>query len=295
MRSGPGSALKIAYFTAGTVGVGDLLPGLAIERALQRAGFVGEYRAFGTKSPFPFAEHINYEPVSVRMPELQSPESAQNSTLAQTLIDYAPELLVVGLFWAPLRYILPLPNCQHWLLIRRCPDIWFEGPEFAPFDAGQYERIISIEPLEYDVFTDEIDPLVICNRDECRPRDALRRLLRIEEKHRLVVVAHAGEPGEIDEIPVEEQPKDTIVYYNLFDDLAPFPLAEWLSGADAIFCGAGYNSFWEARTLGYFDRTHFLPFPRHIDDQAWRVRTCSDVHPETNGADVLASWIMGRG
>ena len=284
--------MKIAYFTAGTVGAGDLIPSLSIERGLRRAGFAGEYRAFGPPYPFSFARDANYEPIPVRMEQLGSSDAADASRLAERLRDYGPDLLLVCMFWAPLRYILPLANCEHWLLIRRCPEIWFEGSELSPFDAGQYKRIIAIEPLEHDLFTDEIDPIVICNRDECQPPDALRKLLSIEQSRRLVAVAHAGEPGEIDEILVDEEPDDQVVYCSLFDDLAPFPLAEWLPGADAIYTGAGYNSFWEARTLGYFDRTHFTPFPRHIDDQAWRVRACSAVSPQANGADQLAVWIM---
>ena len=83
-----------------------------------------------------------------------------------------------------------------------------------------------------------------------------------------------------------------VVYCSLYEELAPFPLAEWLPGADAICTGAGYNSFWEARTLGYFDRTHFTPFSHHIDDQAWRVRECAHYSPKENGADRLAQWIL---
>jgi len=286
---------KVAYFTAGTVGAGDLLQGLAIERALRRAGSDVEFRAFSPEPPFPYAKYASLVPVPVRMQELQHAKSARDSDLAGALLEFRPDILIVGLFWAPLHHILPLPNCEHWLLIRRCPDIWFEGPELAPFDPGQYQRIIAAEPLEYDLFTDRIDPGVICNRDECRPPGALKELLRIDPSRRLVVVSHAGEQGEIDQMPVEAGPDDVVVYFSLYDDLAPFPLAEWIGGADAIVTGAGYNSFWEARTLGYFDRTHFVPFPRRIDDQAWRVRECSGFNPQTNGADTLASWIIEAG
>ncbi len=284
---------RVAYFTAGTVGAGDLLQGFSIERALARAGLEVEFRAFSPEPPFPYARYANYTPVPVRMQELQQASLAGASHLAHALLDFGPDILIVGQFWAPLRFILPLPDCEHWLLIRRCPDIWFEGPPEAPFDPTQYERIIAVEPLEYDVFTDRIDPGVICNPDECRPREALRELLNVEESRRLIVVSHAGEPGEIDEIPVRAGPDDLVVYFSLYDDQAPFPLCSWLSGADAVLCGAGYNTFWEARTLGYFDRTRFVPFSRQIDDQAWRVRECSAVRPKTNGADTLARWILG--
>jgi hypothetical protein len=82
--------MRIAYFTAGTVGAGDLLHSLAIERALGRAGFQGEYRAFGAESPFSFAQYGSFQPVPIRMEELQVPDTALESELAGALADYAP-------------------------------------------------------------------------------------------------------------------------------------------------------------------------------------------------------------
>ncbi len=56
--------------------------------------------------------------------------------------------------------------------------------------------------------------------------------------------------------------------------------------------GAGYNTYWESKWLGYFDRCYFTPFPCAIDDQAWRMRECADYWPTANGADTLAEWIL---
>jgi hypothetical protein len=56
--------------------------------------------------------------------------------------------------------------------------------------------------------------------------------------------------------------------------------------------GAGYNAYWESKWLGFHHRCFFTPFPRPIDDQAWRVRECADHWPRENGADTLARWIV---
>ena len=50
------------------------------------------------------------------------------------------------------------------------------------------------------------------------------------------------------------------------------------------------NSVWEARWLGYAERTTFVPFPRGNDDQAARI--AGRVPMTENGADVLAGWML---
>ena len=82
--------MRIAYFSAGTVGAGDLLHSLSIERGLRRVPFAGEYRAFGPPSPFTFARGASYEPVPVHMTELAAPDRADGSRLAKNLREYAP-------------------------------------------------------------------------------------------------------------------------------------------------------------------------------------------------------------
>ena len=73
------------------------------------------------------------------------------------------------------------------------------------------------------------------------------------------------------------------------------PAAEWLGGADRVVCGGGYNAYWEARWLGYAERSTFVPFRRSIDDQASRLAMFRDHFPRENGADELARWILNGG
>jgi hypothetical protein len=270
----------VAYFTGGTVGAGHVVRGLALQNALSRRGFRGKYRMFGPPTPFargPFTA----VPVDAR--ELVHPDRARKSDLGRALLAYKPELLVVDLFWAPLRHLLPLPACEAWLLLRKVPPVWFVGTKGARFDSSQYKRIVAIEPVQHETLLERVDPMVVCNPDECEPPEALRRELGVPAEQHLVVVAHAGELGEIESLRA-----DGATVCDLRQRDALFPLARWLSGADEIVCGAGYNAFWEARWLGYFPRARFTPFPRHIDDQAWRLHACSQVQMRSNGADTLA-------
>ena len=88
-----------------------------------------------------------------------------SSELSVALADYAPDLLIADMFWAPLRHILPLLNTEVWLLVRSCPDIWLRGTETTPFDSSQFTRIIGIEPLTHEEIREHIAPIVICNPD----------------------------------------------------------------------------------------------------------------------------------
>jgi hypothetical protein len=287
--------VKVAYFTAGTVGVGHLVKGLAVGGGLARAGFHGEYRIFGPQLPFPAAQgRAEYEPVVVETDRtLRDRQLAQTSALAQQLTGFAPDLLLVDMFWAPLRWLLPVLRCEAWLLVRICPPHWLVGPPGLPFDPSQYERIIAVEPMPARGSREAIDPLVICNPDQCRPPAALRERLGVGAGRPLVVVPHAGERGEAEKLA--QMAGEGAVVLDLFKPEALFPAAEWLGGADRIVAGAGYNAFWEAHWLGYAERTTWVPFRRPIDDQALRVELSRGTSPRENGADTLARWIIGGG
>lgn len=276
--------MKIAYFTAGSVGAGHVVRGLALERALQRRGFQGEYRMFGPPTEFARGP---YTQVPIDHRELIDPARAGATQLAAGLRAFSPDLLVVDLFWAPLRHLLPLAGCEAWLLLRKVPPIWFTGPAGARFDPRQYARIVAIEPLVHEAIRERIDPVVICNPDECEPPGALRARLAVPAGQPVLVSMHAGLEGELAQLGAGSGARA----FDLRAEGALFPLARWLGGADGIRAGAGYNTFWESRWLGYFDRMHFTPFARRIDDQAWRVRECAAVPVRENGADTLASWI----
>jgi hypothetical protein len=288
--------MKVAYFTAGTVGAGHLVRGLAVGRGLRRAAFRGEYRMFGPPLPFAVAVgETGYETVEVRADlALRDRHLAQTSGLAQKLRGFAPDLLLVDLFWTPLRWVLPALDCEAWLLVRTCPAVWLIGPPEAPFDPGQFRRIVGIEPVSYPALDGCIEPIVIANPDECQPPGALRERLAVPPGRRLVVVLHAGERREVESLR-EAAEEEVVATLDLFEPGALFPAAEWLGGADRVVCGCGYNAYWEARWLGYAERSTFVPFRRSIDDQASRLAAFRDHVPRENGADELARWILEGG
>jgi hypothetical protein len=288
--------VKVAYCTAGTVGAGHAVRGMAIGRGLARAGFAGEYRMFGPALPFPAVRRLpGYEVVPIASDQaLHDRHLAPTTELAARLRRYDPDLLLVDMFWMPLRHVLPALRCECWLLVRICPPVWLTGPPAAPFQPEQYSRILGIEPSTHPRVDAVVDPIVVCNRDECRPPAALRELFRVPAGQPLRVALHAGERGEV-EMLARAGAGQPLTVLDLFDEQAPFPAAEWLGGADQIVSGAGYNAYWEARWLGYAERTIFVPFPRSIDDQSRRLEQFATHGMAANGADVLARWILDRG
>ncbi len=285
--------MRVAFFTAGTTGAGHLVRGLAIQRGLERAGFDGQYRMFGPTLPFALAQSDVYESVEIRSdPMLRDPARAPESELAHQLRRFRPDLLLVDLFWAPLRWILPILELEAWLLLRTCPPSWLIGPARIPFDDRRFARIIGIEPITHRVVREWIDPVVIVNHDECRSRAELRQRFDVPDDQPLVISTHAGKPGEAATLEAWLPRDHHLVNLSLYDEAPLFPAAAWLGGADAVILGAGYNAFWEARWLGYFPRSTFVSFPRKIDDQAYRLRRFADSAMQRNGADTLARWIL---
>lgn len=281
--------MRIAFFTAGTVGLGHVVRGLAIARALRRRGCQASFRIF---SPVPAPAHQNWaelELVHVAGAELDEPRRALESGLFRSLAAYNPDLLLVDLFWAPLRHILPALHCEAWLLLRCVPLWWFSGSRRRPFARAQFARAFAMEPLVDWPGAEPLDPVVISNPEECQAAGALRDRLGLAPSRRLVVAIHAGRPGEI--LRLGGGPD--CIRWNGSEPVFPFPAAEWLRDADEIFSGAGYNSYWEAVWLGYAGNVRFMPFPRPIDDQRRRTKLASGFRMTNNGADVLAAYIAG--
>lgn len=281
--------MRIAYVTGGNVGAGHLVRGVAVGRALRRAGLDVTYRMFGPPLPFPVAARLDYQPFPLEQAAYRDPARARAGALGSALAAYAPQLLIVDLYWAVVHHLLPLPDCEAWLLVRSVPKAWFGGPPDTRWDAKRFARIVGIEPLSNAALRERVDPVVVCNPDEVQPPGALRRRLGVPDGASLVVATHAGTAGEIDALA--RGAGDAVVRCDLFEDAALFPLAEWLGDADRVIAAAGYNSYWEARWLGWSERTTFTPLSRVIDDQGWRVATCGTYRMQANGADTIAGWV----
>jgi hypothetical protein len=144
--------------------------------------------------------------------------------------------------------------------------------------------------------TDRIDPIVICNRDECFPDDALRQRFGLDRNTPISLIVQAGKPGECEELFRREQSRSAgrqLIAATIYGPDRIFPIAPYLPAADRIIGGAGYNLYWETRWLGLAERAELHVFRRPLDDQTPRLQ--SAFYPmRENGADTLARQIVGR-
>lgn len=278
---------RVVFVTGGTVGAGHLTRGVAVARALARRS-LPSIPLLGPPVRFAMAGGLGYEEVDVAAPE---GGSFRDSGLARRLVELAPDLVIVDMFWALVQDVLVDLRCEAWLLVRSAPEAWLIGPPTLPFRPEVWRRVIGIEPIAPLAVREQIAPIVVVGADEPAPDGALRAALGAPSGQPLSVVVHAGLEGEVARLSA------LAPHARVLDLGAPgarFPIAPLLRQADHVIAAAGYNTFWEAQLLEFAARTTFVPFPRRIDDQARRVRACSGVRVVENGADLLARDVVGR-
>lgn len=281
--------MEVVYVTGGTVGAGHLVRGVALSRALARRG--ASLRMLGPPLDFPIAHDVGYESIAVEKALLGDASRVAESALAKRLVALSPDVVVVDLFWAVAQEIVPLLHAEAWLLVRAAPDVWLEGPSGMPFRPERWARVLGIEPIAARGAREQIAPIVVASPDEVVPRDEVRCRFAVSADDPLELVLHAGNPGELAALRDLASPAARVL--DLRNAAAPFPAAPWLPAADRIVAAAGYNTFWESKLLGHHGRTHFVPFARPIDDQARRIRECEHVRITENGADTLATMLVG--
>ncbi len=287
--------MRIAYFTAGTVGAGHLVRGVALGRALLDAApaSLHTYRIFSPPSPFariaaPWLEEVAIEPALLR-----SPETANESAIARALHAFAPDVIVLDLFWVPLVFVTL--SCPVLLLLRSVPPAWLVGPSEARFDPQRYARVFAIEPAPGLERFESLEPIVVTQRSSARTRGELLSLLgKTDGPLRMIV--RGGLPSDQDALEqaahaIDSGPWTTL---DLATPDAPFPAAEWLAAmepGDHLVACPGYNLYWEAQALGFAAHTTWVPVPRKIDDSAMRAARRVPV-PSCRGAAQLARILI---
>jgi hypothetical protein len=288
--------MRVAFYTSGEIGGGHLARALAVKRGLERRGSACTFRVFYSRLPLRPPPELDITVLTTPIAALRDEALAKTSDVARALRDFAPELLLVDLAWRDLSHILPLPGVEAWLLLRWCPPEYLRGPFNRAFRPELYTRIVGIEPTVRVEVTDRIDPVVVCNPDECRSRAELRARFGLAADAAVTFIVQAGLPGECDELVRYERERGSghaLVIASLHDPEPLFPVAPWLPGADRIVGGAGYNLFWETHWLGLRARTELHAFRRGIDDQTPRLNLTPSYAMKENGADTLARWIAG--
>jgi len=292
--------VRVLFYSAGIAGSGHVVLGLSIANALRRAGADAESRLLSVETPFAsLAGRLGVEIVTVPMEDelALGPDRYRSSALYKAITDYAPDVLVVDLFWFPLDpFIRDLP-CKKVILIRQVDPRFFSmrlpDRELA-FRPEDYDLIVKTEPaFELPFPTTEIDPIIIRNRDEIMTAGEARADLGLVSDDHACLFAFNGNSDEGAKAwksfsYLEEEGWKVIRSGNREGGL--FPAADWFNAFDMLVCGAGYSAFWEARYFG--KEASFVPYPRRFEDQSRRIALCADYVPEANGADTLVGMIL---
>lgn len=284
--------MRLTYFTAGSHGAGHVVRACALQRALRRAGR-DDVHLTVVAPPSPFLRLVGdaARPTTIDASVLRDPARAGDSDVARAVVDSAPDVVVIDVFWVPLVFI-SLP-CPAWLLLRSVPPAWLVGPQEARFDATRYARVLAIEPAPVLSAFEAIDPIVIVDRSERRARAELAAAVGASVDQPLQVIARGGLPADAAILEAQAAAKGGVWHsLDLREATAPFPAAPLLAAADAVIAAPGYNTFWEARLLGFDARTTWVPIPRSLDDAAWRASLPEDLRPRENGADVLVQMLL---
>jgi hypothetical protein len=290
--------LRIAYFTAGSVGAGHVVRALAVRAALVRAGAIFTLRVFSPARPHPALAGAGLDLCEVRIdPAVAAdPRRASDSEWARAIAAFAPDLILADLFWLPLHHALASIGAEAWLLLRACPPHWLEGPDGVAFDRRRFARILELEPMPFDTGGEPLGPLVVAHPDEVAPPETLRNRLDVPAGVPLTLVVHAGEPGEIAALEAHARnaaPAGArVARADLHADGALFPLAPHLPHADALVGASGYNFAWECQVLDLLGRTTFHPRRRAIDDQVARAALVRRSPRVPHGGDRLATMLV---
>ncbi len=289
---------RVVYVTAGTVGAGHTVRGLALQKALGRACVAIELVMLVPDTPWCALDpqgSVTYR----AEPELwRRAEQADTSDLARKIRALDPDLLVVDLFWVPLSQMSI--EAPIWLLLRSVPPAWLQGPAGVPFEAGRYERVFAIEPAPGLDRFEHVGPLVFWDErvGESAERGQLAAMCRAPADGPLRLIMRAG--IESDDSLLDERASAEAGQWSwlrLGAEERLFPVSHWLrrlQAGDVVVSGAGYNTFWEAHLLGYAEHVRWVALPRRIDDQSWRSSLKLESSGLKNGADELARRLLER-
>ncbi len=290
--------MNIVYYSSMMTGSGHIVQGLSVARALKRNGINADFTilhcgGFGELADRENVSHVELPPENEKQ---LGADNFKSSALFLKLAALKPDVLLVDLSWYTLRHFIDGFDCLKIFLCRQVSDDAFSIPlpgDPLVFEPKQYDRIIATEPFDSKITMEQINPIVIRNRDEILPRAAALEKLSPGGGSKICLFSVNGKPGEYEEIKktysyLEEEGYQIIYTTNFQEGL--FPAVDYFNAVDLLVCGAGYNAFWEAV---YFEKeTIFYPFKRRFENQRLRVETCSGYRFEENGADQLVRMIV---
>lgn len=289
--------MNILFVTNGKSGAGRFAVGCSLGTALRRAGVECGYAMVAAHEFAFLGEALGFTVVSIPFDHEREldPSVARESELYRTLVALNPDIIVVQQAWYLLHHIVKDFVCPKVALFFQASERFFRVPHPAGdlvFDAEAYDLVLGIEPWNWPIACQTIEPLVLRNPGEILPRHEAAARLGVDAARPTALVSTNGLPGEFEQLRSEYsylEDEYQVVYSSNYGG-GIYPAVDYFDLFDFIVSAGGYNSFWEAVYFG--KQAHFVPQPRRFESQQWRIDNCLDYRFECNGADRLVEMIL---
>ncbi len=294
--------MKIVFYTSGTTGIGRLVFGISIYNALIRKKIKPDFTIISS-CPSSRTKILN----SIAISHIELPvgkigdllgNKFESSHICKTLKGLKPDILIVDRMWMTLYRIIEELNCKKIficsqvnknLFFLKLPDKTFD------FQTVQYDRTIAIEPFKSSIKMEQVNPLIIRNKDEILPKETALNKLGLTGNKKICFIGMNFKSGYFEQLKqkysyIEDEGEYDVIYSTNIYGKGIFPIADYYNAIDLLICPATYNHFWESR---YFNKKAiFEKVPVNFCDLDLRIKEFSNYQFEENGADQLADIIL---
>ena len=292
--------LKITSLNFGKGG-GHLFCGLSLWQAFKRAlkDDFSFYLMTSTNFPIPL-EDESLEILRFNLEPKKAFENPKDTMLYQYLQQIEPDIILVDHLWFPVMFILDDFKAVKTIFFRHVKPPWLKTPllpdgTVREFDSGLYDLSFTMEPNFLVPGTESLPPVIGVTKNDIKPPEIIRQVLSIPPDKKLLLAAHNGLPGELEEFAkqADYDPKEYALrsignINEAADEL--FPLSHYLSGVDLAIGACGYNFFYETR---FYDLpTHYIPIERAFESPVWRYKTNKNYSGPFDGADQMIKRIL---
>jgi hypothetical protein len=291
--------LKIVYYTSGNPGTGRIVQGISIYNSFVRKNINTDFIIISSNPLAGIADKFGIKHIEIPL-ETEDKLSAQNyenSVLYRTLTEIDPDVLLVDRMWYTLYNFIDKLKCRKIFFSIQVHDNFYTirlKDRTISFKNEQYDRVLAIEPFKSSVPMENINPVIIRNRDEIMSSEKSSEELGLDSSKQVCFVMLNYKEGYFEKLKNKysylESADYEMIYTTNLKGGGIFPIVDYFNAADLIIGAAGYTTFWECV---YFNKKAILEtFPLHFSSMKRRMKECIDYKFNINGADQFTEIII---
>lgn len=222
----------------------------------------------------------------------------KSSELYQKLNELKPDILIVDRIWMTLYRMIDDLDCKKVFISSLTDKSFFsiDTPDIQiEFNENQYDKVIAIEPFDVPFNAEQINPLIIRNRNEIFTRETALEKLKLSGEKKICFIGMNFQPGHFEKLKekysyMEKEGEYEVIYSTNIYGEGIFPIADYYNAIDLLICPPTYNHFWESRFFN--KKAVFEKVPVRFCDLDLRINKFSDYTFKENGADQLADILI---